>query len=112
MISSAYTHPLEIIFGNMVSIFSGLMILKSKMHIVTLGCWSVLRVVESLEAHSGFDFPWSMFKVLPFSAGTPAHNYHHLKNNGNYGTFTIIWDSLFGTNTSYMEHLKEKEKNE
>lgn len=39
------------------------------------------------------------------------HNFHHLKNIGNFGSMFIMWDSIFGTNSYYykeMDARKEK----
>ena len=36
------------------------------------------------------------------------HNYHHLKNTGNFGSMFVIWDSIFGTNSYYYKDLKSR----
>ena len=82
------------------------MILKKNMHAMTLVTWTIMRLIETNDAHSGFEFPFSMFRIIPFSSGSPYHNYHHLKNTGNYATFTWVWDSIFGTNKEYFDYVK------
>jgi len=49
--------------------------------------WIIYRVLETLDGHSGFELPWSMFRYLPFSASAQSHDYHHSNNIGNYGSF-------------------------
>jgi sterol desaturase/sphingolipid hydroxylase (fatty acid hydroxylase superfamily) len=47
--------------------------------------------------HSGYEFSWSMFHILPSTSAASEHHFHHSKNDGNYGSFILIWDILFGT---------------
>ena len=35
---------------------------------------------------SGFEFPWSPFRLLPFSASATYHDYHHSHNRGNFSS--------------------------
>ena len=79
------------------------------MHRVTFLGWLLFRQYETHESHSGYDFPWSPLAVFPFSSEPGYHNYHHLKNAGNYGTFFTFWDTLFNTNQSYKESLEIEE---
>ena len=112
MVSSIYTHPIEFIMGNLFPLFFSFFILKDRMHIVTFMSWNILRLIETKDAHAGFDIPFSMFKLIPFGTGSPYHNFHHLKNIGNYGTFTRIWDTIFGTNKVYLESVLQHQKKE
>jgi sterol desaturase/sphingolipid hydroxylase (fatty acid hydroxylase superfamily) len=36
------------------------------------------------------------------------HNYHHLKNIGNFGSMFIMWDSIFGTNSYYYKDISSR----
>ena len=69
-LSAVYAHPIEYIFGNAFPSTVGLLILKSKMHVVTFAGWIYLRFIESHEAHSGFEFPYSIFAFYPFHTGS------------------------------------------
>jgi len=95
--SLSHMHPVEFIFEGMIPMMASLMILKHRIHILTVSCWVAYRVFAAVGNHSGYEFPWSMFKVVPFGLDAPDHHWHHSKNDGNYGSFTIIWDVLFGT---------------
>ena len=110
MIASGYTHPVELVISNMVPILFSLIILRDKMHMLTLVSWLILALIELKEGHSGFDMPYSMFKVIPFSVNSVYHSYHHSRNIGNYAGITTIWDSLFRTNKAYLEYIQENEK--
>lgn len=73
------------------------------MHIVTLYSWALYRIYFTTEEHSGFDFPWHLNKCIPYGVSSDHHNFHHEKNIGNYGQFTIFWDYIFGTEEVYNE---------
>ena len=70
--------------------------------------WLLVRLGESVDAHSGYEFPWSPFRLIPFSASAGYHDYHHLTSMGNFSTFFTWWDTLFGTNKPYYELLEEE----
>jgi len=104
-LSSVYTHWVEFIIGNMVPLIGGAMALGRHMHITTFIVFVEFRLAESNEAHSGFSFPWSPFKILPFSIDSSFHNYHHVKNIGNYATFFFFWDWYFGTCETFIKNV-------
>jgi len=70
-----------------------------------------------VEGHSGYDFPMpisillgNIFIIIPFiGISSEYHDFHHSKNTGNYSSFYSFWDSVFGCNADYYEHLKEIE---
>lgn len=59
-------------------------------HLFTLWLWTALRVVQVIECHSGYNFPWSMNNWLPGWGGAEFHDYHHMTFSGNYAS-TFIW---------------------
>ena len=105
-----YHHPLEFVFGNVVPTASGPLILGSNMHITAAFTWYAIRVIETLEAHSGYDFSWSPFSLLPFKGDPGYHNFHHIHNVGNYSSIFTIWDSLLGSNKAYFKYKEEQKK--
>lgn len=106
--ATLYAEPIEFALGNIFPIFGGFLILKSKMHISTLGVWGLYRLVFASEEHSGFDFPWHLNKIIPFGTDSKHHDFHHAKNAGNYGEFTRFWDWLFGTERIYVELVNKE----
>lgn len=109
-ISSVYTHWIEFAVGNVVCMLAGMMVLHGYLHIVTLNGFIVFRLIETNEGHCGYDFPWSPYKVFPFSTDSSYHNYHHLKNMGNYGSFFNIWDTIFRTNQDFNAEIARETK--
>ena len=106
-LASYYAHPIEFIFGNLVPIALPVFILGTRMHYTTALTWYVLRSLESVEGHSGYDFSWSPFRCLPFASDYAYHAYHHNHNIGNYSSFFTVWDTVFGSNGVYYDYLAE-----
>jgi len=107
-ISAQYAHPLEFVFGNLLPTAVGPLILGKKIHFTTLFVWYVLRHFESIDGHSGYEFSFSPFRMLPFASDYGYHVYHHSHNIGNFSSAFTIWDTVFGSNTAYFEYIKEK----
>ena len=96
-IASEFAHPIEFVFGNILTTYSGVLILGRRTHFFTDCVWTFIRIAETTDGHCGYNFPWSPYRLLPLSAGEDYHNYHHQEFEGNYGSFSTIWDRLFGT---------------
>lgn len=67
------------------------------LHILTMYCWIVLRLFQAIDAHSGYEFPWSLHHFLPFWAGADHHDTHHEKFVGNYSSSFRWWDLMLDT---------------
>ena len=101
--SAEYCSPLESILSNSLPTILGCFIVK--MHLFTMNCWISFRLVQTLEAHSGFVYPFSPFRMLdPLLIGPKGHDFHHSHNRGNYGIFKF-WDWICGTDREYKEWL-------
>lgn len=101
---ATYAHPIEFIFGDLLPAGVGMIILGNRCHIVTSYLWTFLKIIETTDGHCGYDFPWSPFRLLPMSAGSSYHCFHHSHNVGNFGSFFTVWDTLFGTNQKYLSY--------
>lgn len=98
-IAAEYAHPLEVIFLGTAT-FAGPLILGP--HLLTLFVYLTLRCMQTVECHSGYDFPWSPNRWLPFYGGAYFHDHHHRIHSGNYSsTFTWV-DALFGTDAAFQ----------
>ncbi|KAL9998391.1 putative 4-alpha-methylsterol monooxygenase [Helianthus debilis subsp. tardiflorus] len=60
-------------------------------HMITLFLWLFLREVESVENQSGYDFPWTLKKIIPFSAGAEYHDYHHCVGGQSHNNFALVF---------------------
>lgn len=97
-----YAHFLEYALVNAPALFLGPMLLRS--HIQTFWVWLVIRLLEGIDGHCGYDFWFSPFRYFPFRPGANVHDYHHSHNVGNYGSFFTFWDSICGTDLSYQDY--------
>lgn len=106
-ISSEYAHPVEFLIGNLIPLTLGAILLFGRAHIIPLGVFVAFRLTETVESHGGYEFPWAMTRYVPMNCTSMYHNYHHLKNIGNFGSMFIIWDSIFGTNSYYYKDIRK-----
>lgn len=99
-ITAIYCHPVEHIFSNLVPPLLGPLVLGS--HTATSWLWFTLAILSTLNAHSGFHFP--------FFPSPEAHDFHHLKFNQNFGVLGVLdrlhgTDSLFRSSKMYERHI-------
>lgn len=105
-IAAEYAHPLEIMFLGLATLVGPMLIGP---HLLTLYTYLALRCIQTVECHSGYDFPWSLNRWFPLYGGADFHDHHHRIHSGNYSS-TFIWvDRLHGTDTAY-QHWKRKQR--
>jgi methylsterol monooxygenase len=105
-INTEYAHPLEHM-SNVLTTIGGSFLLGS--HILVMWAYLAFRLVETVDAHSGFELPASPF-TNEWMCGSRMHDFHHSKNVGCYGTYTIFWDWLCGTDKAFLEHQRKREQ--
>ncbi|XP_058554316.1 cholesterol 25-hydroxylase [Neofelis nebulosa] len=68
-------------------------------HPLTVLVFHVLNIWLSVEDHSGYDFPWSTHRLVPFGCygGVEHHDLHHSQFNCNFAPYFTHWDKLLGT---------------
>lgn len=109
-LTAEYAHPIEVIslgFGTVgfPIIYAAI---THKLHLFTITVWVVLRLMQAVDAHSGYDFPWSLHNFLPFWAGAEHHDLHHHYFIGNYASSFRLWDYVLDTEAG-PEAKKERE---
>jgi methylsterol monooxygenase len=105
-LAAEYAHPIEILVLGMGTVGGPLLwcwASGGNMHILTMYIWITLRLFQAVDAHSGYDFPWSLNKFLPFWAGADHHDYHHQAFNNCFSTSFRYLDTMFGTDTKYHQ---------
>jgi 4-alpha-methyl-delta7-sterol-4alpha-methyl oxidase len=102
-IASEFAHPFEDIVANILPTLLGCLLMGS--HLYTLMLWLFIRLLETLDAHSGYSWKWSPFHFLPFQGGSERHYFHHSHNVGCYGSFTIFWDWITGKFYQFVIYL-------
>eukprot|EP01065_Artemidia_motanka_P035385 TRINITY_DN43302_c0_g1_i1.p2 TRINITY_DN43302_c0_g1~~TRINITY_DN43302_c0_g1_i1.p2 ORF type:complete len:294 (+),score=87.07 TRINITY_DN43302_c0_g1_i1:42-923(+) len=103
--ASEYDHPLEDAV-NTLSTVGGPILLGS--HGFVLVLYTVLRVHQTVDSHSGYSLPWpySLWAVWPCKTAAVRHDYHHTDNLGNYGDWLPFWDWLCGTDRHWRAGRK------
>ena len=101
-IAAVATHPVEYILSNVVPFVAGPTLLGA--HCATIYVWIIYRVGETVFHHSGYDFPCTLWSLLPFQNSAEEHDLHHSVNTGNYGSMFYVWDRVCGTHIAAKEH--------
>ncbi|KAH6873769.1 C4-methyl sterol oxidase [Coprinopsis sp. MPI-PUGE-AT-0042] len=105
-LAAEYAHPAEVFILGAGTILGPLIYcyFTQNLHIITVYLWIVLRLFQAIDAHSGYDFPWSLHNIIPFWSGAEHHDFHHMAFTNNYSTSFRWWDWAFGTDTKYREY--------
>lgn len=109
-IAAEYTHPIDFALGSLVPSGIAAMLLGNKLHMFTFLMFGVVRIGEGLDGHTGYEFSWSPYRLIPFSTSARYHDFHHSHNVGNYSSFFILWDTLLGSNASFYLFHSKKDK--
>ncbi|TDL20421.1 C4-methyl sterol oxidase [Rickenella mellea] len=105
-LAAEYAHPLEVLILGTGTIGGPLLYcyFTRDLHILTVYIWVTLRLFQAVDAHSGYDFPWSLRNILPFWSGAEHHDFHHMAFTNNFSTSFRWLDYLFGTDDKYREY--------
>lgn len=105
-LAAEYAHPAEVMILGTGTVCGPLLYsyLFGNLHILTVYIWIVLRLFQAIDAHSGYDFPWSLQHILPFWSGADHHDFHHMAFTNNFSTSFRWWDHICGTDTKYQEY--------
>lgn len=102
-LAAEYAHPLETLVLGTGTVGSPILFsaLFGHLHLFTMYVWITLRLFQAIDAHSGYDFPWSLNKIIPFWSGADHHDFHHEKFVNCFSTSFRWWDHFMGTDKSY-----------
>mmetsp|Transcript_25512 Transcript_25512/g.33832 ORF Transcript_25512/g.33832 Transcript_25512/m.33832 type:complete len:272 (+) Transcript_25512:94-909(+) len=104
-IAGEYSHPAESILGNYLPSLFGPCVFRG--HFFTLCVWIIIRCLKFCDAHCGYDFPFSPFGVYPMNSAA-RHGFHHSANMGSFGSFTVFWDTVCGTDNHFEKAQSSK----
>lgn len=110
-IAAEYAHPVEGFFGNFLPFFLPQILFG--LHGSTVILWTLLRVAEAVDGHSGYDIPLSPFNLLRDGA---RHDFHHTHGGGPdgvgttgvFGSLLGFWDWFCGTDKPFKDYVKQK----
>ncbi|KAI9462607.1 hypothetical protein F5148DRAFT_1276568 [Russula earlei] len=105
-LAAEYAHPLEVMILGTGTIVGPLLYcwFKPNLHIITVYIWITLRLFQAIDAHSGYDFPWSLQHIVPFWSGAEHHDFHHMAFVNNFSTSFRWWDRILGTDDKYRTY--------
>ncbi|KAI9848227.1 MAG: C-4 sterol methyl oxidase [Thelocarpon superellum] len=111
-LAAEYASPLEVLILALGTITPPLLYcgITRNLHILTVYVWITLRLFQAIDAHSGYEFPWSLHHFLPFWAGAEHHDVHHEKFIGNYSSSFRWWDYMLDTESGPEATRKRKER--
>ena len=109
-LAAEYASPIEVmVLGLGTVIFPIVWVaITGNLHILTMYCWIVLRLFQAIDAHSGYELPWSLHHFLPFWAGADHHDVHHEKFIGNYSSSFRWWDYVLDTESGSASYAARR----
>jgi len=80
-IAAEYAHPAETLILGIGTIGGPLLYVAvtRKLHIITVFVWLAVRLLQTVDSHSGYDFPWSLHNFIPFWAGKDVVLFNQLR---------------------------------
>lgn len=111
-LAAEYASPIEVMILGLGSVFPPILwcAITKDLHILTMYIWIVLRLFQAIDAHSGYEFPWSLHHFLPFWAGADHHDTHHEKFIGNYSSSFRWWDFVLDTESGPEAAKRRRER--
>jgi methylsterol monooxygenase len=112
-LAAEYASPIEVMVLGLGTVGSPILwsaCTGGDLHILTMYAWIVLRLFQAIDAHSGYEFPWSLHHFLPFWAGAEHHDEHHERFIGNYASSFRWWDYYLDTESGPEAQKKRRER--
>lgn len=98
-LAAEYAHPIEVGLLGLGTVGIPLVYgyFTQSLHLFTINTWIILRLFQAIDAHSGYEFPWSLHNFIPFWAGADHHDEHHHWFIGGYSSSFRWWDYFLDT---------------
>ncbi|KAF2165684.1 hypothetical protein M409DRAFT_67058 [Zasmidium cellare ATCC 36951] len=111
-LAAEYASPIEVMILGLGTVGTPILwcAITKDLHLLTMYVWIVLRVFQAIDAHSGYEFPWSLHHFLPFWAGADHHDTHHEKFIGNYSSSFRWWDYCLDTESGPEAAKRRRER--
>mmetsp|Transcript_10777 Transcript_10777/g.23420 ORF Transcript_10777/g.23420 Transcript_10777/m.23420 type:complete len:353 (-) Transcript_10777:73-1131(-) len=97
-IAAEYAHPAETFLLGIGTMLGPILFAN---HLLELWVWLGVRLMETVEDHSGYELPFSPTNFIPFWGGAVHHDFHHKEFEGNYASVFTLWDWAFGTDGNF-----------
>ncbi|KAF0740694.1 hypothetical protein Ae201684P_002130 [Aphanomyces euteiches] len=96
-VAAVYCTPLEMVIANLLPLMAGPTIMGS--HITTTTAWFCLALINTVQTHSGYDFP--------FMASPRRHDFHHEAFTENFGVLGVL-DTIHHTDTKFLARMEQE----
>jgi sterol desaturase/sphingolipid hydroxylase (fatty acid hydroxylase superfamily) len=77
-LTAEYTHPLDYLFACTLPGALGALILGKDCHFFTTMVWGFVILGETIDNHSGYEFSWSPYRLIPFTTSARYHDFSSL----------------------------------
>ena len=98
-IATHYVHYLEHLFGNLLPVFLGPVLLGAHPFVIML--WVVIAVFNAIHTHGGYAIPGLVY--------AHDHDFHHYRLRGNYGSLGLL-DALLRTNREFQAEIRASQR--
>ena len=71
-IAGEHFHPIDFFLGALIPGSLGPNLLGQRMHFTTYLAWIIVRTGESVDGHTGYEFSWSPYRLLPFATSAKS----------------------------------------
>ena len=111
-LAAEYASPIEVMLLGVPTIGSPILwcAITKNLHVLTMYVWITLRLFQAIDAHSGYDFPWSLCNFLPGWGGAQWHDTHHERFIGNYSSSFRWWDKMMDTESGPEAAKRRRER--
>ncbi|KAI9872236.1 MAG: C-4 sterol methyl oxidase [Pleopsidium flavum] len=111
-LAAEYASPIEVMILGLGTVGAPILwcAITGDLHILTMYLWIVFRLFQAIDAHSGYEFPWSLHHFIPFWAGAEHHDVHHERFIGNYSSSFRWWDYVLDTESGPEAAKKRRER--
>lgn len=111
-LAAEYASPIEILLLGIPTLGGPILwcALTKNLHVLTMLTWITLRLFQAIDAHSGYDLPFSLHHIVPCWGGAAFHDVHHEKFIGNYSSSFRWWDHMMDTVAGPEAAKKRRER--
>lgn len=113
-LAAEYASPIETMILGAGTVLVPILwaLISQNFHVLTMYLWIALRLFQAIDAHSGYEFPWSLHHFLPFYTGADHHDTHHERFIGNYASSFRWWDYVMDTQAGPEAAKRRRERKE
>ena len=110
--AAEYASPIEVMFLGAGTVGPPILwaFVTGDLHVLTMYIWIVFRLFQAIDAHSGYEFPFSLHHLIPFWGGADFHDVHHEKFVGNYSSSFRWWDFFLDTESGPEAAKRRRER--